>query len=50
MSDLHKDIFIGAVFIVGMSCFISGLFIMSALLFATASMFSNMSGKAALTS
>lgn len=46
MNDLHKDILVGALFIAGISSFISGLFVFSAVIFATASMFSNIAGKA----
>ncbi len=42
MKNLSKDILMGVLFITGISSFISGLFIFSSLLFATASMFSNL--------
>lgn len=46
MNDLNKDILIGTLFIAGISSFISGLFVFSAVIFASASMFSNIAGKA----
>ena len=48
MNDLHKDILVGTLFISGILSFISGLFVLSAVIFATASMFSNIAGKANL--
>ncbi|TCV76925.1 hypothetical protein EDE11_1308 [Methylomonas methanica] len=50
MSDLKKDILIGTLFVAGIWSFISGLFLISAVLFAATSMFSNMSTKAQLNS
>ena len=41
MSDLRKDILIGLMFIVGIFGFISGEFVVSTNMFATAAMFSN---------
>ena len=41
MSDLYKDIFIGTLFIVGLVGFISGEFIVSSTLFASAAVASN---------
>ena len=41
MNDLYKDILIGAVFVTGLIGFISGEFIMSSTLFATAAIASN---------
>ncbi|MDD5460337.1 MAG: hypothetical protein PHG00_01690 [Methylococcales bacterium] len=41
MSDFYKDIIIGAVFIMGMIGFISGEFIISSTLFASAAVASN---------
>jgi hypothetical protein len=41
MNNLSKDILVGAFYIAGISSFISGLFVISAVLFATASMFTN---------
>lgn len=46
MNDLNKDILIGSLFITGILSFISGLFVASAVMFATTSLFSNMSHKA----
>ena len=46
MNDLNKDILIGSLFITGILSFLSGLFVISTVLFAATSMFSNMSGKA----
>jgi hypothetical protein len=41
MTALHKDILIGLMFIVGILGFISGEFIVSTIMFATAAVFSN---------
>ena len=41
MSDFHKDILIGILFITGVVGFISGEFIISTVLFATAAIASN---------
>lgn len=41
MSDLHKDILIGTLFIIGLVGFISGEFTISSALFATAAIASN---------
>jgi len=41
MSELYKDILIGAVFVTGLLGFISGEFIVSSALFATAAIASN---------
>ena len=46
MNDLNKDILIGSLFIAGILSFISGLFVLSTVLFATTALFSNMAGKA----
>jgi len=43
MTDLQKDILIGLLFISGIFSFISGGFIVSAVVFATAALFSNVS-------
>ncbi len=45
MSYLHKDILIGLLFIVGVFGFMSGEFIASTVVFATATVFSNMDSK-----
>jgi len=50
MTELNKDILIGSLFITGILSFMSGLFVISTVLFATTSMFSNMGGKASLES
>ncbi len=50
MSEFKKDILIGTLFIAGIWNFISGLFVISTVLFAAASMFSSMSTKAQLNS
>ena len=42
MSTLHKDMLIGLLFIIGMWSFISGEFIISTVLFASAAIYSNM--------
>ena len=41
MNDLYKDILIGVVFVTGLVGFISGEFIVSSTLFATAAVASN---------
>ena len=41
MSTLHKDILIGLLFITGIWGFISGEFIVSTMLFASAAVYSN---------
>ena len=41
MNDFYKDILIGAVFVTGLIGFISGEFIISSTLFATAAIASN---------
>ncbi len=41
MNDLQKDILIGAVFVIGLVGFISGEFIISSTLFASAAIASN---------
>lgn len=41
MNELYKDILIGAVFVTGLLGFISGEFIISSALFATAAIASN---------
>jgi hypothetical protein len=46
MNDLNKDILIGSLFIAGILSFISGLFVISTVLFATTALFSNMTGNA----
>ena len=43
MNDLYKDILIGAVFATGLLGFVSGEFIISSALFATAAVASNIS-------
>jgi hypothetical protein len=43
MNEFKKDIFVGALLIAGIWNFISGLFVISTVLFAATSMFSNMS-------
>ncbi len=50
MTDLNRDILIGSLFVSGILSFLSGLFVISTVLFAVTSMFSNMSGKAQLES
>jgi hypothetical protein len=42
MKDLYKDILTGAVFVAGMLSFVSGEFIVSSALFASAAIFSSM--------
>ncbi len=41
MNDFHKDILTGAVFVIGLLGFISGEFIISSTLFASAAIASN---------
>lgn len=41
MNNLSQYILVAALYIVGISSFISGFFVISAVLFATASMFTN---------
>ncbi|MEI6706178.1 MAG: hypothetical protein WCK96_03465 [Methylococcales bacterium] len=41
MNDLNKDIFIGLMFIIGIWSFISGQFVISTVLFASAAIYSN---------
>lgn len=41
MTNLQRDIFIGIMFIVGIAGFISGEFIVSSVLFASAAIYSN---------
>lgn len=41
MTDIQKDILIGLMFIVGILGFLSGEFIVSTVMFATAAIFSN---------
>jgi hypothetical protein len=41
MNDLNKDILIGLVFIIGIWSFISGQFVISTVLFASAAIYSN---------
>jgi hypothetical protein len=48
MNNLNKDILIGSLFIAGIWSFISGLFVISTVVFAATSLFSNMSDKAQL--
>ncbi len=43
MSDLSKDVLIGAMFVTGLLGFVSGEFIISSALFATATIASNIS-------
>ena len=42
MTDFHKDIFVGLLFVIGIFGFISGAFIVSAVVFAVSAIFSNM--------
>lgn len=42
MTDFRRDILIGLMFIVGILGFLSGEFIVSTIMFATAAIFSNM--------
>lgn len=46
MNDLSKDVLIGSLFIAGIWSFISGLFVISTVLFAATTMVSNMAAKA----
>ncbi|WAR45011.1 hypothetical protein [Methylomonas rapida] len=46
MNDLSKDVLIGSLFIAGIWSFISGLFVISTVLFAATSMVSNMTARA----
>ncbi len=41
MTDLQKDILVGLLFVTGIFGFISGAFIVSAVVFAVSAMFSN---------
>jgi len=41
MTDLQKDILVGLLFVVGIFAFISGAFIVSAAVFASSAIFSN---------
>ena len=41
MTDFQKDILVGLLFIIGLFGFISGAFIVSAVVFATSAIFSN---------
>jgi len=41
MTDYQKDILVGLVFVVGILGFLSGEFIVSTIMFATAAIFSN---------
>jgi hypothetical protein len=41
VTDLQRDILIGSIFIVGILGFLSGEFIVSTVMFATAAIFSN---------
>ncbi|MGZ4976740.1 MAG: hypothetical protein ACXV8O_06260 [Methylobacter sp.] len=41
MTDLQRDILIGLMFVVGILGFLSGEFIVSTIMFATAAIFSN---------
>jgi hypothetical protein len=41
MNEIKRDIIIGLLFITGIWCFISGGYIMSALMFASAAIYSN---------
>ena len=45
MTELSKDILIGSLFIAGLLSFMSGIFVISTVLFAASAMLSNMSGK-----
>ncbi len=47
MNELNKDIFIALLFITGVGSFISGQFIVSALLFGTAATFSTIANNPA---
>jgi hypothetical protein len=48
MNDLSKDILIGSLFVVGIWSFISGQFVISALLFGSAAIFTNIVMRAKL--
>ena len=48
MNDFKKDIFIGLMFITGLGSFISGQFILSTVLFASAAIYSNILMRAKL--
>jgi hypothetical protein len=50
MKDIKKDIIIGTLFISGTWCFISGGYILSTLMFATAAIYSNIAIKPELES
>lgn len=41
MTDIQRDILIGLIFVVGILGFLSGEFIVSTIMFATAAIFSN---------
>ncbi|WP_200875018.1 hypothetical protein [Methylomarinum vadi] len=46
MNILHKDILVGVLFVSGIFGFMSGEFILSTVMFATATVFSNFSSSA----
>ena len=48
MNNLNKDILIGSLYITGIWSFLSGLFVISTVVFAATSLFSNMTDKAQL--
>lgn len=48
--DIKKDIIIGSLFISGIWCFISGGYVLSTLMFATAAIYSNIAVKPKLNS
>lgn len=50
MNDLNKDILVGSLFIAGILSFLSGLFIISTVVFGATTMVSNMAGRAQLES
>lgn len=50
MNDFKKDVLIGLMFIAGIWSFISGQFIISTILFATAAIYSNIVMRAQLKS
>lgn len=50
MTELNKDILIGSLLISGVLSFVSGLFVISTVLFAATTLFSNMGGNASLES
>jgi len=50
MNDLKKDILIGLLFIIGIWSFISGQFIVSTVLFASAAIYSNIAKRPQLKS